>query len=112
MKGDFRLALVVLIDRLCEMEGMAASKALEEWDELRGSDWVAATTNDPSPWDRPTHGYVIVNGVTGARYGQVYSSKGGAKSSYNHRSEVRWHGAPKFDDQTEYLLKRLVIADE
>jgi len=62
--------------------------------------------------DNRTHGYVIVHAETGDRLGQVYSSKGGAKSSYNHRSEVRWHGAPKFNDQTEYLLKRLVIADE
>lgn len=60
--------------------------------------------------DNRTHGYVIIDVETGDRFGDLYASTGGAKNSFN-RSQC-YHKQPRFDDQTKYVLKRLVIADE
>lgn len=61
--------------------------------------------------DNRTHGYVIIEVATGHRFGGVYHSTGGAKNSFNRAHQYR-ASSPRFDDQTEYVIKRLVIADE
>lgn len=61
-------------------------------------------------------GYCIINKETGELWGDLYKSKSGAKKSFNDVSRVhrRWYGdnKPLFDEQNEYVLKHLVIADE
>lgn len=65
------------------------------------------------PKEPDIHGYVIVHKITGERWGQCFSSKGGAKKSYNDR--IRDNNRYKevqdslFDAQTEYAIKPLVI---
>lgn len=64
--------------------------------------------------DNRTHGYVIIHSETGERIGGVYHSTGGAKNSFNRLGY--WNGhvylRRHFQTQSEYVLKRLVIADE
>ena len=62
--------------------------------------------------DKSTQGWVIVHKETGERRGSCYASTGGAKNSYNAAYSVGWRREPKFNDQSEYVLKRLVIADD
>lgn len=62
--------------------------------------------------DNRTHGYIIIEVATGDRYGSVYHSIGGAKNSFNRGYRYHRAGALKFDDQSTYVIKRLVIADE
>lgn len=61
-------------------------------------------------------GYCIVNKETGELWGDLYRSKSGAKKSFNDwvRSYNRWREEKQklFDEQDEYVLKHLVIADE
>lgn len=62
--------------------------------------------------DNRTEGYVIIEVATGVRFGGIYESTGGAKNSFNRGYRYHRASSPKFDDQSEYVIKRLVIADE
>lgn len=60
---------------------------------------------------KETQGWIIVNNLTGERWGQTFTSKGGAANSFYARRGS--HGCKvRFRDQSEWVLKRLVIADE
>lgn len=111
--GNFRVALAVLIDRLRDMNTYPSEEALKEWDHYRGMDWVEVTTTEAvkALADQKTEGWIIVSSVTGERWGRTFTSKGGAaKSFYAQRGD---HGCQfKFKDQSEWVLKRLVVADE
>jgi hypothetical protein len=61
------------------------------------------------------HGYVIVNKETGERWGQVFNSIGGAKSSYNSNERQKHlyrEDYVLFTDQTEYVIKPLIIWEQ
>lgn len=61
------------------------------------------------------HGYVIVHKITAERWGQVFNSIGGAKSSYNSNAKQRYfygHECVLWDAQKEYEIKPLIIWDE
>lgn len=70
--------------------------------------------------DLKIQGYVVVNKITGERWGSCFDSTGGAKTSW-HGEFVRSTGYPsrgmqhlkgiKFDDQDEYAIKPLIILD-
>lgn len=112
--GDIRVAIAYLVSEIktAHEEGYTLNTydLLHAWDTIRGTDWIVTTKKDRSPWDRPTHGYVVVDSLTGDRVGQTYTSKGGAANSFN--AGFRSLKVGKFKDQTQYVLKRLVIADE
>lgn len=54
-------------------------------------------------------GYIIVNIKTGMRWGSLYESMSGAKSSFNSWSKYKGF---KFDEQTEYVIKALIIWEQ
>ena len=63
-------------------------------------------------------GYVIVNKLTGKRWGSCFDSTGGAKTSWYGTfcrrtgyppSEMKHLKGLKFDEQDEYIIKHLVI---
>lgn len=63
--------------------------------------------------NRKVYGYVIINSETGEQWGDTYASKAGASSSYNHHFNARWRDKRhKFDEQTVFVRKELVLADE
>lgn len=53
-------------------------------------------------------GYIIINTKTGMRWGSLYESTSGAKSSFNSWSKYKGF---TFNEQTEYVIKPLVIYD-
>lgn len=64
-------------------------------------------------------GYIIVEKATGERFGSLYESEAGAKSSWwsfakrpKHVSS-KWYEFfnKKFDQQDKYVLKALVISE-
>ena len=65
-------------------------------------------------------GYVIVHKENGERFGDCYGSIGGAKSSWHHAMKFEWRvpvklrhmAGVKFDDQTEYVIKPLIIWEQ
>lgn len=65
--------------------------------------------------NRKVYGYVIINSETGEQWGtQVYSGKAGAANSYNQINNNVWNrdNRHKFADQTLWVRKELVLADE
>lgn len=67
------------------------------------------------------HGYVIVHKETGARWGSCYDSQTGAKTSWYgtfcRRSgwtsrELQHLKGKKFNEQTEYVIKPLIIWEQ
>ena len=61
------------------------------------------------------YGYVIINSETGEQWGaDVYASKAGASSSYNHYHNNGWRNSNKhkFADQTLWVRKELVLKDD
>lgn len=63
---------------------------------------------------KKVYGYVIINSETGAQWGDTYASKAGAASSYNNHFNRPWKNDErhKFADQTLWVRKELVLADE
>ena len=61
-------------------------------------------------------GYCIIDTETGQRWGDLYESEGGAKSSFNswvkQRNYYRDNGQPKFNDQTQYVIKPVWLLDD
>ncbi|MNU39022.1 hypothetical protein D3C71_277080 [compost metagenome] len=64
-------------------------------------------------------GYVIVHKETGERFGDCYDSIGGAKASWCHAFRSEWRVTAKlrhlvktkFDAQSEFVIKPLVILE-
>lgn len=62
---------------------------------------------------KKVYGYVIINSETGEQWGGTYASKAGASSAYNHHFNSHWKdNAHKFADQTLFVRKALVLADD
>jgi hypothetical protein len=62
---------------------------------------------------KKVYGYVIINSKTGEQWGGTYASKAGASSAYNHHFNSYWSKPKhKFADQTLWVRKELVLADE
>jgi len=53
-------------------------------------------------------GYIIIDTETGMRWGSLYESMSGAKSSFN--SWAKYKGFT-FNEQTKFVIKPLVIYD-
>lgn len=61
-------------------------------------------------------GYCIIDRETGERWGDLYESQGGAKSSFNswvrQRNYYKGSDQPKFNDQSQYVIKEVWLLDE